>query len=175
MNKNLIYLILVVICFSCQNIEEKPIVKKRLFPDYLEYTESIIKSDTLVVRGLGLNASAKNITNTESIKPSINKQDTLEFQYKIDSLVNYSVRYTIHNDSLDEINIWIYSSNLDLTNQIFNELKDYYQKKLPDPIEDKGYVVYNCVQGERRPFVVSISDFSTPQKGQVNMIIYKDK
>ncbi|GIV27124.1 MAG: hypothetical protein KatS3mg027_0938 [Bacteroidia bacterium] len=150
-------------------------ISTRLFPQYSEYVEKIIKTDSSIIRGLNLNVSQQIIKTIENTKPSVEKKDTLEFQYQVDSLVSYSVKYLLRNDSLEEINIWVYANNPDIASQIFSELKDYYQKKLPDPIEDKGYVVYNCVQGERRPFVVSISDFSTPNKGQINLVIYKDK
>lgn len=151
------------------------LVPKRTFPQYTQYTEQIIKSDSSVIRGLNLNVPASLIKKIEPILPSAEKKDTLEYNFQIDSIVNYSIKYTLHNDSLEEINIWIYSKNPNTSTLIFNELKEYYQQKLPNSIEDKGYVVYNCVQGERRPFVVSISDFSTPTKGQINLVIYKDR
>ncbi|HPQ09363.1 MAG TPA: hypothetical protein PK995_09075 [Bacteroidia bacterium] len=162
-------------CDSASKPKEDAEVSKRIFPQYSEYTEKIIKTDSSIIRGLNLNVSAEIIKKAENTTPSVEKKDTLEFNYKLDSIVSYNIKYSLHNDSLEEINIWIYTSNPDLSSQIFSELKEYYQKKLPNPIEDKGYVVYNCVQGERRPFVVSISDFSTPTKGQINLIIYKDK
>lgn len=155
--------------------EKNTYTSKRVFSQYSEYTEKIIKSDSAVIRGLNLNVSKHIILQKETEKPFLNKDDTLAFKYQIDQHTWYTVRYTLHRDSLEEINVWIYSDNPDLSTQIFNELKDYYQQKLPNPIEDKGYVVYNCVQGERRPFVISISDFSTPTKGQINLVIYKDK
>ena len=42
-------------------------------------------------------------------------------------------------------------------------------------LEDKGFVVYNCFEGQRKPFVVTLSDNSSPAKGIINMVIYKDK
>lgn len=175
----LIFIIVSVIVFQqCQNLpadKKQTNIQKRIFPEYSEYTEKIIKSDSSLIRGLNINVSKSHILKAEQQSPVLDKQDTLEFKYQIDNIISYSVRYTLNNDSLEEINIWVYSNNSDITAQIFNELRDYYQKKLPNPIEDKGYVVYNCVQGERRPFVVSISDFSLPNKGQINLVIYKDK
>ncbi len=173
-----LFTIALLILFEHCNTDSKAkeeSVLTRIFPQYSEYLEKIVKTDSSIIRGLNLNVSQKIIKHIENTTPSLEKKDTLEFQYQIDSLVSYTVKYLSHNDSLEEINIWIYTNNPDISSQIFSELKDYYQKKLPDPIEDKGYVVYNCVQGERRPFVVSISDFSIPNKGQINLVIYKDK
>lgn len=178
------YLFAWIILFSivfqqCQNdsspTKATPPSIKRICPKYSEYTEKIIKTDSAVIRGLNINASRTAILKAEQNPPSSDKQDTLEYSYQIDSTTYYSIKYTLNHDSLEEINIWVYSTNPDITAKIFSDLKDYYQQKLPNPIEDKGYVVYNCVQGERRPFVVSISDFSLPNKGQINLVIYKDK
>ena len=99
----------------------------------------------------------------------------LYFEYKTDSLTNYSIEYTLTNDSLEEINVQINSDDLELTSYLFCDIKDYYANKLPNPTEDKGYIVYNCFEGERKPFVVSLSDNSIPTKGKINMLIYKDK
>ncbi len=163
---------------SCNNNvkeQEAQPSQKRIFPQYSVYTENILKTDSSIIRGLNLNISSHIIKKAENVQPITDKTDTLVYQFQIDSIVSYSIKYTLNHDSLEEINLWVYSTNPDISAQIFNDLKDYYQKKLPNPIEDKGYVVYNCVQGERRPFVVSISDFSTPTKGQINLVIYKDK
>lgn len=179
---NYFYLFGLIACFAllsrCNRASketESAATIKRIFPQYSEYAEKIIKTDSSVVRGLNLNVSSAVIKKAEGKSPDWDKKDTIFYNYQIDSIVKFSIKYTLHNDSLEEINIWVYSNNSDITAQIFNDLKDYYQKKLPNPIEDKGYVVYNCVQGERRPFVVSISDFSTPNQGQINLIIYKDR
>lgn len=175
--QNLLTIILLLLLVYCSTKPNNNVSsdETRLFPQYSQYLEKIIKKDSSIVRGLNLNVSSKIIKSIENTTPNVEKQDTLEYKYQVDSTVSYSIKYLLHNDSLEEINIWIYSNNSDITSTIFNDLKDYYQKKLPNSIEDKGYVVYNCVQGERRPFVVSISDFSTPNKGQINLVIYKDR
>ena len=77
------------------------------------------------------------------------------FEYKINDDTNYSIDYTLNKDSLEEINVQINSNDLELANYLFCDLKDYYANKLPNPTEDKGYVVYNCFEGQRKPFVVS--------------------
>jgi len=99
----------------------------------------------------------------------------LYFEYKIDSVTNYSVTYNLNQDSLDEVEVQINCNDLDLSSKLFLDLKNYYEKKLPNPTEDKGYVVYNCFEGQRKPFVVSLTDNSTPNKGIINLVIYKDK
>ena len=97
------------------------------------------------------------------------------FEYAIDSVTNYSVAYNLQKDSLDEVEVQINCNDLDLSSRLFTDLKTYYEKKLPNPTEDKGFVVYNCFEGQRKPFVVSLTDNSTPNMGIINLVIYRDK
>lgn len=153
--------------------KEKP--KPRIFEGYHQLLDEIIRSKQGVFRGIDLNSQAAEIKQVESVTPTEESPDHLYFEYLADSLTNYSIDYAFDNDSLAEINVQINSSDLELTSYIFCDLKDYYANKLPNPTEDKGYVVYNCFEGQRKPFVVSLSDNSSPTKGTITMVIYKDK
>lgn len=153
-------------------VEEK---KPRIFPEYNVLLDEIIRSRDGVIRGVDLNSKAIVITKTETRQPSDVDHDYLYFEYAIDSVTNYSVTYNLEKDSLDEVAVQINCSDLDLTNRLFVDLKSYYEKKMPNPTEDKGYVVYNCFEGQRKPFVVSLTDNSTPNMGIINLVIYKDK
>src|ERR1700741_2159263 len=178
MRKPFYYIIalLTLVITACNNetkIVEQP--KPRIFPEYHELLDEIIRSKEGVIRGVDLNSKATIITKTETQQPTEVDQDYLYFEYKIDSVTNYSVAYNLNKDSLDEVEVQVNCSDLDLSTKLFNDLKTYYEKKLPNPTEDKGYVVYNCFEGQRKPFVVSLSDNSSPVKGVINMVIYKDK
>ena len=169
-------LFLTLATISCT---ETPVVtvqkKPRIFPEYNELLDEIIRSKTGMIRGLDLNSKAIIITKTETKQPSDVDEDYLYFEYTIDSVTNYSVTYNLQKDSLDEVAVQINCDDLDLSSKLFNDLKMYYEKKLPNPTEDKGYVVYNCFEGQRKPFVVSLTDNSTPNQGIINLVIYKDK
>jgi hypothetical protein len=162
--------------FSCQ---ENPKVaeqkKPRIFPEYSEVLDEIIRSKEGVIRGIDLNSKAVLITKTETKQPSEVAHDYLYFEYTIDSITNYSVAYNLQKDSLDEVEVQINCNDLDLSTRLFTDLKTYYEKKLPNPTEDKGFVVYNCFEGQRKPFVVSLTDNSSPNKGIINLLIYRDK
>ena len=162
--------------FSCQ---ENPKVaeqkKPRIFPEYSEVLDEIIRSKEGVIRGIDLNSKAVLITKTETKQPSEVAHDYLYFEYTIDSVTNYSVAYNLQKDSLDEVEVQINCNDLDLSTRLFTDLKTYYEKKLPNPTEDKGFVVYNCFEGQRKPFVVSLTDNSSPNKGIINLLIYRDK
>lgn len=178
MRKLLCYVV-VILALGFVSCKETPAVteqkKPRIFPEYNELLDEIIRSKEGVIRGVDLNSKAIIITKTETKQPSDVDQDYLYFEYTIDSLTNYSVAYSLEKDSLDEVAVQINCDDLDLTSKLFSDLKTYYEKKLPNPTEDKGYVVYNCFEGQRKPFVVSLTDNSTPNKGIINLIIYKDK
>ena len=162
--------------FSCKESSKTEEVKKpRIFPEYSEALDEIIRSKEGVIRGVDLNSKAILITKAETKQPSEIAHDYLYFEYTIDSITNYSVAYNLQKDSLDEVEVQINCSDLDLSAQLFTDLKTYYEKKLPNPTEDKGFVVYNCFEGQRKPFVVSLTDNSTPTMGIINLVIYKDK
>jgi len=162
--------------FSCVEnpkvIEQK---KPRIFPEYSVVLDEIIRTKDGVIRGIDLNSKADIITKTETKSPSEVEHDYLYFEYAIDSITNYSVAYNLQKDSLDEVEVQINCNDLDLSARLFTDLKTYYEKKLPNPTEDKGFVVYNCFEGQRKPFVVSLTDNSTPNMGIINLVIYRDK
>jgi hypothetical protein len=159
--------------------EEEASVKtappQRVFPGYHKLLDEIVRTKSGVFRGVSLKSPSEAVRKNEPAEPAEVTQDHLFYEYRADSLTNYSIDYTFENDSLAEINVQINSLDLDLSTYLFCDLKDYYANKLPNPTEDKGYVVYNCFEGQRMPFVVSLSDNSTPATGIINMVIYKDK
>ncbi len=161
---------------SCEGEKEKPVEQKeRVFEGFHPLMDEIVRSKTGVFRGLELNVNSADIKKVESAQPVEVENGRLYFEYKADSVTNYSIDYTLNKDSLEEINVQINCSDLELCSYLFCDLKDYYANKLPNPIEDQGAVVYNCYEGQRKPFVISLSDNSTPTKGIINMVIYKDK
>ena len=158
--------------------EPKPEVPKeipRVFNGYHILLDEIIRSKEGIFRGLELNSKAETIKGIEKGVPVENSDGHLYYEYKADSLTDYSIEYTLVRDSLEEITVQINTDDLELSSYLFCDLKDFYANKLPNPTEDKGYVVYNCFEGQRKPFVVSLSDNSSPTKGIINMVIYKDK
>jgi hypothetical protein len=166
----------VVLLVACGEPKKEVVKEKpRVFSGYHILMDEIIRSKEGIFRGLELNASAEKIKQIENSQPVESNPNRLYFEYKADSLTNYSIEYTMSKDSLEEINLQINTDDLELSSYLFCDLKDYYANKLPNPTEDKGYVVYNCFAGQRKPFVVSLSDNSSPTKGIINMVIYKDK
>lgn len=155
--------------------KEVEVVKPRIFPGYHVLLDEIIRSPEGVFRGIKLNATEEQIKKIETTSPTEESDGHIYYEYKADSLTDYSIDYAFSKDSLEEINVQINTNDLELSSYLFCDLKDYYANKLPNPTEDKGYVVYNCFEGQRKPFVVSLSDNSSPSKGIINMVIYKDK
>lgn len=174
-----LYYILLVVSMGLVACYEPPktveVKKTRIFPEYNEALDEIIRSKEGVIRGVDLNSRAELITKAETKEPSEVAHDYLYFEYTIDSVTNYSVAYNLQKDSLDEVEVQINCNDLDLSAKLFGDLQTYYEKKLPNPTEDKGYIVYNCFEGQRKPFVVSLTDNSTPTKGIINLVIYRDK
>lgn len=161
--------------FACHEKQPEAVKKERVFEGFHPLMDEIVRSKKGVFRGLDLNSKPETIKTIESSSPVEAETGRLYFEYKADSTTSYSIDYTFNKDSLEEINVQINCSDLELCSYLFCDLKDYYANKLPNPIEDQGSVVYNCYEGERKPFVISLSDNSTPTKGIINMVIYKDK
>jgi len=167
---------LLVVFYSCKEEKKEEIkAKPRVFAGYHILLDEIIRAKVGVFRGINLNTSSQVITSIENEAPTEVSENHLYFEYKADSITDYSIDYTLENDSLEEISLQINCNDLELTTYLFCDLRDYYANKLPNPTEDKGYVVYNCFEGQRKPFVVTLSDNSSPTKGIINMVIYKDK
>lgn len=160
---------------ACHEKKEEVVQKERIFEGFHPLMDEIVRSKKGVFRGLDLNSKAEEIKAIEATAPTEAEENRLYFEYKADSVTTYSIDYTLNKDSLEEINVQINCSDLELCSYLFCDLKDYYANKLPNPIEDQGAVVYNCFEGQRKPFVISLSDNSTPSKGIINMVIYKDK
>lgn len=149
--------------------------KPRAFPGYHVLLDEILRSQDGVFRGINLNADQESVKKNEGVSPVEDTEEHIYYEFKADTLTNYSIDYTFDADSLEEISVQINTDDLDLGSYLFCDLKDYYANKLPNPTEDKGQIVYNCFKGQRKPFVVSLSDNSSPTKGIINMVIYKDK
>lgn len=164
-----------VIASCTEQVKQEKIEKQRIFPGYHVLLDEIVRSKQGLFRGIDLNIKSDSIQKIEGTTPTEVSNGHMYFEYKADSLTNYSIDYTLSNDSLEEISVQINTNDLELGSYLFCDLKDYYANKLPNPTEDKGYVVYNCFAGQRKPFVVSLSDNSSPTKGVINMVIYKDK
>lgn len=165
-----------LLVFACNQEEKKqPTAAPRVFPGYHVLLDEIVRKPNGVFRGMDLNETREHVLNEEGIEPTENAEDHVYYEFVSDSITDYSVDYLFVNDSLEEINVQINTGDLELSSYLFCDLKDYYANKLPNPKEDKGQVVYNCFEGQRKPFVVSLSDNSSPNKGIINMVIYKDK
>ncbi len=146
-----------------------------MFEGYHIMLDDILLSRSGVFRGIDLNNSMDSIRKAEISEPVDSSKNHLFYEYQVDSITDFIIEYSFSGDSLQEINVQINSDDQELISYLFCDLKDYYSNKLPNPIEDQGYVVYNCFEGQRKPFVVTLSDNSSPSKGIINMLIYKDE
>lgn len=163
----------ILVFFTCRE-KEKPSPPKRVFEGYHVYLDSILVSKKSLFRNLSLNMPPDSVLKKEKSAPVEKSPVRLYYEYPLDSLSDYSIEYKFVNDSLTEINLNIYSSDQELISYLYCDLKDYFAYVIPQNMEEKGYVIYNCVEGERRPFVIYLSDVSTTGKGIISLHIYKD-
>lgn len=164
-----------IIFFRCTDKDKNQTKKNtRIFEGYHVYLDSILLSKKGLIRGISLNVPPDTVLKYEKSAPIEKSPTRIYYEFPLDSATDYSVEYQFQNDSLSEIILRIYSTNLDLINYLYCDLKDYFSYIIPHNMEEKGYVIYNCVEGERRPFVISLSDISVSDKGIIQLNIYKD-
>ena len=116
---------------------------------------------------------------------TVNDRAQEEFDTFVNKLRMVGVDVTVVDDTLepstpDSIfpNNWIsfhQSGDVALYPMFAENRRLERREEILDILEDKGFVVYNCFEGQRKPFVVSLTDNSTPNKGIINLVIYRDK
>ena len=116
----------VLLLWACNNTPKQVVeTKPRVFPQYHMSLDEIIKTNDGVIRGINLNSKADSIKKLEKQQAIEADKDRLYFEYTIDSLTNYSIEYTLLNDSLEEISVQVNCNDPDVGSKIFNDLKDY--------------------------------------------------
>lgn len=170
---NFLFFILVV-CIRCGNNSDK-IKNERIFKGYSLALDSIIKTPKGIIRGVEFGTKTKDVKALEIIPPTEADEAYSYYEYKVDSLTNYSIAYTFVRDSLDEIELKINCKNPDVGALLLNDIKNYYQKKYTAPVMDKGIYVYNCFDSRKRNFNISLTDNSGIDNTVINMLFYKEK
>jgi hypothetical protein len=164
-----------LLVFSCSNEPKEEIpAKEPVFSGFHFSLDSIIRVKEGVVHGFELGDSAKAVKAYEPGKPEEEDSDYVLYSYPIDSVSRYTIAYTFAKDTLEEAEIQI-SSSIDAGTEIFNNLKKYYSEKHTAPLLDKGIYVFNCYDGNKRNFKISLTDNSTSETGIINMLVYREK
>lgn len=162
--------------YSCSgNQEEKVPEKELIFKGYHYSLDTILKTKEGIIHNIELGEKLNDVKSKESKKPDEMDVDYCLYNYKIDSISNYSVAYNFVGDSLDEIEVQINSTSLDNGTVILNAIKKYYSDKYTAPLMDKGVYVFSCFDSKKRNFMITISDNSTSETGIINLLIYREK
>jgi phosphotransferase system HPr-like phosphotransfer protein len=171
-------LIIALIISSCNNHSESDkstADTKRIFPEYHYALDSVIKSNNGIVGGIEL-GQGKQVIPAMQISKAIEKSNThITFEQKIDSISKYSITYLMENDTINEIEVHITSTNSEEGEKILNDLKKYYQTKYTAPMMDKGYFVFNCFDSNKRNFTITLTDNSSPSNSVIDMLVYREK
>jgi len=174
-NDVIIFMGSAVILFSCNNGKNNQQESQRIFPEYHYALDSVIKTKQGIVSGVELGQNIKFIPLTQ-VKSAVDKsKDHITYEQKIDSLTRYSINYTLENDTISEIEVLITSQSQDEGDKILNDLKKYYSTKYTSPIMDKGYFVYNCFDGKKKNFTITLTDNGGNSNSVIEMLIYREK
>src|SRR5262245_36696421 len=97
-----------LIVFACkEEKKETKVVVPRVFPGYHILLDEIIRSPLGVFRGTSLNAKSEDIRKLEKEAPVEDSDGHIYYEYRADSLTDYSIDYTFLKDSLEEISVQI--------------------------------------------------------------------
>ena len=128
-----------------------------------------------MICGLELGDSKKTIPSVQIKNAGQSEKDHLSYVQKIDSLTKYDILYSLENDTISEIEVLISCQSHDLGDRILNDFKNYYREKYTAPMMDKGYLVFNCFDGRKRNFKISLTDNSSGETSLINLLFYREK
>ncbi|MGZ3902965.1 MAG: hypothetical protein ACXVC6_04675 [Bacteroidia bacterium] len=165
-----------MVLFSCNN-ENKTIIEKapRIFPDYHYALDTVLKTPQGIVSGVELGQNIKFIPLAQQKSSVENGKDHIIYEQKIDSLTRYSINYSLENDTISEIEVLITSQSEDEGEKILNDLKKYYSAKYTAPVMDKGFFVFNCFDGKKKNFTITLTDNGGNSNSAIEMLIYREK
>ncbi|HWY39097.1 MAG TPA: hypothetical protein VNY73_11095 [Bacteroidia bacterium] len=166
---------MLVVIVSCTNNVKEQKEAHRVFEEYHYALDSVLKTKQGIVSGVELGQNSKFIPLTE-VKMAVDKsKDHITYEQKIDSVTKYSITYSLENDTISEIEVLINSQSEDEGDKILNDLKKYYTAKYTSPIMDKGYFVYNCFDGKKKNFTITLTDNGGASNSAIEMLIYREK
>ncbi len=169
------YTTIAIVLFSCKNGKEEQQGLSRVFPEYHYALDTVIKTKEGIVSGVELGQNIKFIPIVQ-IKAAVDKsKDHLTYEQKIDSLSRYSINYIFENDTISEIEVLITSQSQDEGDRILSDLKKYYTAKYTSPIMDKGFFVFNCFDGKKKNFTITLTDNGGNSNSVIEMLIYREK
>ena len=135
----------------------------------------IIETSEGIVAGVELGQSSKFIPVAQ-VRSAIDKaKDHITYEQRIDSLTKYNITYSIENDTISEIEVLVNSQSHDEGDIILNDLKKYYTAKYTAPIMDKGYFVFNCFDGKKKNFTITLTDNGGSSNSVVEMLVFREK
>ena len=105
---NSVFVSLLLISASCNTSKkENEQIKVRIFEGYHPLLDEIIRSKKGTFRGVDLNTKIDSIKTIEVISPTEKSNGHLYYEHKLNDTINYSIDYSIENDSLQEISLQI--------------------------------------------------------------------
>lgn len=139
---------------------------------YGTYSNEIIKSENKMIRGVAIGDIKEVVINAESKKEAMIESDEKYciFEYKIDSLVEYTVEYNFNEDTLIDLKIDIYCVNFHDARTIYEDLKSCFDTRFGNAILEPGIIswVFNKCR-------IELDDESAEYgKGKISVLMYKD-
>jgi hypothetical protein len=176
-SKNKLYplasaIIFIMVLYSCSN---DPVVEnKRPFEGYGLWMDTVLKSADKAVRGLEPGMTYQEVKKLETLLPTEEDSASLYYEIKADSITNAALTYSFVDGRLGEIELLVTTKTLERGAAVFNDLKNYFDKKYPGGLMQKGIYVYSGTAADGGSYKISLEDRSGLEDGQINVLVYRE-
>ena len=161
-----------LIIYSCGN---KPEPKPRIFEGYAVWMDTVMLSPEKIIRSVEPGMSYAEVSVIEPLKPVEGDSLCQYYEFKTDSNYTVTFSYRFENKNLDEIEMTIFTNEIEAGNNVFNQLKKYYESRFSTPVFEKGIYVFTATTTSGNPAKISLEDRSEVQNGVVHLLIYSEK
>lgn len=146
--------------------------------------KTILKTETGILRGIEPGSTLEEIKKAESAQPLESDSGTFYYEYEIDTLGYFSIEYFFEDDVMHDCRINIYTKHEESSQQLFTEIKSFFDKKLGASVSEKGFFVWKTKNKKNEPVEISLidesSDYvdeeaSTDYAGIISLTVYKEE
>ncbi|MFN5183120.1 MAG: hypothetical protein ACK5D5_08885 [Bacteroidota bacterium] len=164
--------LLSIFLLSCgSEVEKKP----RVFVGYPEWMDTTLRSSEKIIRSVEPGMSIEEVTSTEPLKSVEGDSICQYFELKADTSHSVTFSYRFDKRKLSEIEMTIFTDNVESANETFTHLLKYYESKYSKPIIEKGIHVFSANTSTGSLAKISLEDRSELHKGVIHILVYYEE
>ncbi len=138
--------------------------------------DEVVKTEKGMLRGIDLGANLEEIKKAESAHISEESPDYLFYEFPVDSTNNYTIAYTLENNSLNEIRADIYVTNDTIAKTLCESFISYFSKRYKEPQKENNVLWSWLTLYNNTSVRIELMDESADYHhvGKLSLIIYKE-